>query len=159
MLIQLSGRISVGRAGCGADLAGCVSVAGFFPTASGGLPPRLLPPSWGGDRPAPEAPLIRGMPTGPKAFLGNSGRVWATALRPDPPKKRPCATLSRSVGRGTNTAASYRSSFLLIQLSGRISAGRAGCGSDLAGCVSVAGFFLRPQGTFPLGYYLLWGLG
>ena len=39
------------------------------------------------NRPPPEAPLIRGMPTGPLAFLGNAGRVWATALRPDPPKK------------------------------------------------------------------------
>ena len=66
------------------------------------------------------------------------------------PKKRLCATLSRSVGRGTNTAASYRS---CIPLSGRTSAGRAGCGADLAECVSVAGFFLRPQGAFPSGYY------
>ena len=40
-----------------------------------------------------------------------------------------------------------KSSILLIQLWGRISAGRAGCGADLAGCVSVAGFFLRPQGA------------
>ena len=51
----------------------------------------------------------------------------------------------------------YRSSFLLIQLSGLTSDGRAGCDADLAGCVSVAGFFLRPQGAFPPGYYLLHG--
>ena len=60
-----------------------------FPSASGGLHPRLLPPFEGGwvNCPAPEAPLTRGMPTGPRAFLANSGRVWATALRPVPPKK------------------------------------------------------------------------
>ena len=65
--IQLPGRTSVGRAGGGADLAGCGSVAGKFPSSSGDLPPRLLPPFEGGwvDRPASEAPLIRGMPTGP----------------------------------------------------------------------------------------------
>ena len=53
--------------------------------------------------------------------------------------------------------ASHRSS-LLIQLSSRTSADRAGCGADLAGCVSVAGFFLRPQGAFPPGYYSLGGV-
>ena len=31
--------------------------------------------------PAPEAPLTRGMPKGPRVFLTNSRRVWATALR------------------------------------------------------------------------------
>ena len=44
---------------------------------------------------------------GRRHFLGNAGRVWATALRPDPPKKRPCATLARKVGRATNTSADY----------------------------------------------------
>ena len=65
--IQLPGGTSVGRAGGGTDLAGCSSVAEDFPSASGDLPPRLLPPFEGGwvYRPAPEAPLIRGMPTGP----------------------------------------------------------------------------------------------
>ena len=56
--------------------------------------------------PAPEAPLTRGMPTGPRAFLANSGRVWATALHPVPPKKRPCAIHARKVGRASNTAVS-----------------------------------------------------
>ena len=46
--IQLSGRTSAGCAGWGTDLAGCVSVAGFFPTASGGLPhPGYYTPSEG----------------------------------------------------------------------------------------------------------------
>ena len=50
------GHISAGRADSGVDLAGCVSVAGLFPSASGGLPPRILPPFEGVwvDRPAPE---------------------------------------------------------------------------------------------------------
>ena len=68
-MIQLSGRISVGRAGCGADLAGCVSVAGFFLRPQGAFPPGYYPLRGVGlgwvDRPAPEASLIRGMPTGP----------------------------------------------------------------------------------------------
>ena len=64
-----------------------VSGVNTLTVASGDLPPRLLPPSGEGDRPAPDAPLIRGMPTGPYAFLGNAGRVSATALRPDQPKK------------------------------------------------------------------------
>ena len=66
----------------------CVSVPGDFPTASGGLPPRLLLPSerfgllpgaWG----APN----KGNADGAVGIFGNSGRVWATALRPVPPKK------------------------------------------------------------------------
>ena len=47
----------------------------------------------------------------------------------------------------------YRSAPL--QLPGSTSAGRVICGSDLAECVSVPGDFLRPQGAFPPGFYLL----
>ena len=103
--------------------------------------------------PAPEAPLTRGMPRGPRVFLTNSGRVWATALRPVPPKKRPCAIHARKVGRASNTADQSRSEPL--QVSGSASAGRVICGTDLAKCVSVPGDFLRPQGAFPPGFYLL----
>ena len=54
----------------------------------GAFPPGYYPLRGGGvDHPAPEASLTRGMPKGPLAFLGNDGRVWATALLPDPPKK------------------------------------------------------------------------
>ena len=60
------------------------------------------------NRPAPDAPLIRGMPTRLWEFLGNAGRVWATALRPDPPKKRSCATLARKVGRAINNQSSIQ---------------------------------------------------
>ena len=42
-----------------------------------------------------------------------------------------------------------------LQVSGSSSAGRVICGTDLAECVSVPGDFLRPQGAFPLGFYLL----
>ena len=54
-------------------------------------------------RPVPEAPLLRGMPTGSEAFLEMSG---ACGLRPcdwTHPKKRPCAILVRLVGQRTNT--------------------------------------------------------
>ena len=93
------------------------------------------------------------MPKGPRVFLTNSGRVWATALRPVPPKKRSCAIHARKVGRASNTADQSRSEPL--QVSGSASAGRVICGTDLAGCVSVPGDFLRPQGAFPPGFYLL----
>ena len=43
------------------------------------------------------------MPTGPEESFGNTGRVWATALRPDPPLKRSCAVLARLLGCATNT--------------------------------------------------------
>ena len=42
-----------------------------------------------------------------------------------------------------------------LQVSGSASAGRVICGTDLAGCVSVPGDFLRPQGAFPPGFYPL----
>ena len=85
----------------------CLGAWGI-PSASGGLPPRLLPPFEGGwvDCPAPEAPLTRGMPTGPRAFLKLRARV-GYGPAPGPTKKRPCAILARKVGRATNTSADY----------------------------------------------------
>ena len=118
----------------------CLGTWRFF-SASGGLPPRLLPPFEGGwvHCPAPEAPLTRGIPTGPRAFLANSGRVWATALRPVPPKKRPCAIHARKVGRASNTVEGIRvkqyRNTAPIQLSGRTSVGCVYCGTDPARCV------------------------
>ena len=51
-----------------------------FPPASGGCLPRLLPSSGGWAYClAPEAPLIRGIPTGPNVFLAMPG---ACGLRP-----------------------------------------------------------------------------
>ena len=41
---------------------------------------------------------------GARGIFGTARRVWATALRLDPPKKWPCATLVRLVGRITNTS-------------------------------------------------------
>ena len=37
----------------------------------------------------------KGNAEGAVGIFANSRRVWATALRPVPPKKRPCATLAR----------------------------------------------------------------
>ena len=107
--LQVSGSTSAGRVICGTDLAGCVSVPGDFLRPQGAFPPGfyLLREGWV-HCPAPEAPLTRGMPKGPRVFLTNSGRVWATALRPVPPKKRPCAIHARKVGRASNTADHYR---------------------------------------------------
>ena len=45
----------------------------LFPSASGGHPPRLTPFGGWVYCPAPEAPLIRGMPTGPLVFLAMLG--------------------------------------------------------------------------------------
>ena len=86
--LQVSGSTSAGRVICGTDLAECVSVPGDFLRPQGAFPPGfyLLREGWV-HCPAPEAPLTRGMPKGLRVFLTNSGRVWATALRPVPPKK------------------------------------------------------------------------
>ena len=54
-------------------------------------------------------------------------------------------SLSRSKSGGCNNTA-----FLLLL--GSTSAGRAGYGTDLAECVSIAGDFLRPQGAFPQAF-------
>ena len=86
--LPVPGSTSTGRVICGTDLAKCVSVPGDFLRPQGAFPSGfyLLREGWV-HRKAPEAPLTRGMPTGQRAFLANSGRVWATALRPVPPKK------------------------------------------------------------------------
>ena len=62
----------------GADPAGCGLVTAIiFLRPQGAFPPRLLPPFEGGwvNCPAPEAPLTRGMPMGPRAFLELRARV------------------------------------------------------------------------------------
>ena len=77
----------------------------YFPSASGGLPPRLsLPSGRLGSSPGAWVAPNKGNAEGAVGIFGNSGRVWATALRPVPPKKRPCAILARKVGRSTNTS-------------------------------------------------------
>ena len=57
------------------------------------------------------------------------------------------------VGRSSNTADQYRSAPL--QSPGNTSAGRVICDTNLAKCVSVPGYFFRPQGAFPPGVYPL----
>ena len=128
--LQVSGSTSAGRVNCGTDWVHC---------------------------PAPEAPLTRGMPTGPRAFLANSGRVWATALHLVPPKKGLVPHLS--VGWGGQQIPQINIGLKPLQVSGSTSAGRVICGTNLAECVSVPGDFLRPQGAFPSGFYPLRGGG
>ena len=161
--LQVLGSTLAGRVVGGTDLAECVLVPGDFLRPQGAFRPGFysLRGGWV-NRPVPEAPLIRGMPTGPCAFGGNAGCVWATALRPDPPKKRPFATLARKVGRATNTPVQiilatdwFRSAPL--QVLGSISVGRVVWFADLGECVSVPGDFLRPQRAFPPGFHSLRG--
>ena len=95
----------------------CLGAWGVFPTASGGLPPRLLLPSGRfGLSPGAWGAPNKGNADGAVGIFGNSGRVWATALRPVPPKNRPCAILARKVGRTTNT-------LTMLALSGRDQSG------------------------------------
>ena len=89
LLIQLSGRTSSAVFTAAQIRPGASWQLDNFFRPQGAFPPGFYPLSRGGwvHCPVPEAPLTREMPTGPRAFLANSGRVWATALRPVPPKK------------------------------------------------------------------------
>ena len=63
-----------------------------------------------------------------------------------------CAvSLSRSKSGGCNNTAP-------LQLLGCTSAGRAGCDTDLAECVSAVGDFIRPQGAIPQAFSPFGGL-
>ena len=93
----------------------CLGAWGVFPTASGGLPPRLLLPSGRfGLSPGAWGAPNKGNADGAVGIFWNSRRVWATDLRPVPPKKRPCAILARKVGRSTNTPISDQSGDRLL---------------------------------------------
>ena len=77
---------------------------GIFQRPQGAFPPGFYSLRGGlVYRPAPEECRRLGNADGAVGIFGNSGRVWATALRPVPPKKRSCAILARKVGRSTNT--------------------------------------------------------
>ena len=76
--LQLPGSTSAGRVICGTNLAECISAPGDFIRPQGAFPPGFYPLRWG-HRSAPEAALIRGMPTGPLSFLEMPG---ACGLRP-----------------------------------------------------------------------------
>ena len=75
------------------------------------------------------------MPTGPRVFLSNSGYVWATALRPVPPKKGLVPYMP--VKWGVHQIPQINLGLTPLQLPGSASAGRVICGTDLAECVSV----------------------
>ena len=81
--------LPAGRAGCGTDLAECVSAAGDFLWPQGGRSPRLLPTSGG--------VIAWGTPNkenadGAEGIFGHAGCVSALALRSNPPKKALCRT-------------------------------------------------------------------
>ena len=123
---------------------------GPFPEAftpfRGGL--GSLPGAWG----APN----KGNADGADGIFGKLRARVGYGPAPGPTQKRPCAIHARKVGRASNTSG-YKQypNTAPLQLSGRTSAGRVICGTDLAECVSVPGDFLRPQGAFPPGFYLL----
>ena len=90
VLRQLLGSISADRVICGTDLAECVSVPGDILWPQG----TFLPGFYllrGGSSPGAWGTLNKGNADGAVIF-GNAGRVWATALRWDPPKKALCHT-------------------------------------------------------------------
>ena len=89
--IQFMGNTSAGCGASSTDLVGCVSSLDI-PRASGFCPPVFNTPEGNADR--------------HRGIFGVAGRVWATVLRPNPPYKRPYATLVRLVGRRTNTVVS-----------------------------------------------------
>ena len=84
--LQVLGSASTGRIICGTDLAVCVSVPRDFLRPHGAFPPGFYSLrggviAWRLRRPN------KGNTDGAVGIFGNAGRVWATALRQDPPKK------------------------------------------------------------------------
>ena len=117
----------------------------------GPSPPQAFNPFGGGLLPGAWGAPNKGNANWAVGILGNAGRVWTTALRPDPPKKALCHTYSfggadnkyRSLGHSksgdcNNTAP--------LQLLGSTSAGRAGRGSDLAECLGSWRFPTATEG-------------
>ena len=90
---------------CRTDMAGCVSATGDILLPQGAVSPGFIPFGGGGLLPSTWGSPNKGNADGTEGIFGHAWRVWAPALRPDPPKKRPGATLVRLVGRETNTAA------------------------------------------------------
>ena len=89
---------SAGRGVKGTDLAGYVPSSEY--TSSLRRPSLQALNLLGGVR------FIAWRPNDARCIFGNARRVWAMALRSDPPKKRPCAILIRLVGWKTNTETS-----------------------------------------------------
>ena len=76
----------------------------FYPSVSGGLPPRLLPPSGGlGLSPGAWGTPNKGNADGAGGIFGTCRMRVGYGPAPGPTIKRPCAILARSVGRATNT--------------------------------------------------------
>ena len=133
---------------------------GDFLRPQGALPPGYysLQGGWV-NRTAPEVSRIRGMPTGPWAFLGNAGRGWATALRRPHRKKGLVPYLPVRWGCNKYPGPDHFGNKLISDWTS------PGAGLHFAWpccrdavrveCVSVPGDFLRPQGAFSPGYYSL----
>ena len=71
--LQVPGSTSAGGVICGTDLTECVSVPGDFLQPQGAFPLAFTPLGVGLIAQRLRRPLIRGMPTGPLAFLGMPG--------------------------------------------------------------------------------------
>ena len=85
--LQLPGNTSAGRVICGTDLAECVSVPGDFLRPQGPSPLPFTPFEGLGSSPGARGAPNKGNADGAVSIFGHAGCVWATALRPDPPKK------------------------------------------------------------------------
>ena len=86
-----------------------------FPSASGGLPPRLLPPSGGlGSLPGAWGAPNKGNAEGAEGIFDKLRARVGYGPAPGPTQKRPCAIHARKVGRASNTADHSRSEPLLV---------------------------------------------
>ena len=92
--LQLPSGISAGRIYCGTDLAECISAPRDFFRRQGAFFPGFYPLRvWVelGSSPGTWGTPNKGNADGAVGIFENAGRVWAPALRLDPPKKRPGA--------------------------------------------------------------------
>ena len=129
-LISAGRLVPSGSVGCGSVLE--------IPLASGGRLPQALT-ILGGVR-IIDWRLIRpekGNTDGARGIFETAGCVWALARRPDPPKKRPCATLVHWWGVWQISARAMHSNWAGLGWAEprHTSVGRVGRYTDLHGCV------------------------
>ena len=150
--LQLLGRIAAGRFTSGRVCLG----TGVFLWPQEAIPPRFYPLRRGWVYClAPEAPLIRVMPTGPNVFLAMPD---AYRLQPcnRPPLKTALCHICMLVGRMINNQMSFLPSASPLQLLVCIAAGRFTSVRFCRVCLGT-GEFLWPQGAIPSGFYPLQG--
>ena len=78
---------SAGRVICDTDMAECVSVPEDFLRPQEAFPACFYPLRGGGSSPGAWGDPNKGNADGAVGIFGNAGRLWAPALRSDPPKK------------------------------------------------------------------------